>query len=305
MKHLTGIISIVFLSLTIYSQHYQADTIRLYYLGGQSNMDGCGYVAELPDSLNITFDNVWIFHGNPVGDNKLNGGLGKWSKLKPGHGAYFSFSDEDNILSDRFGVELSFASRLHHFYPNEKIAIIKYSQGATSLDSLASEAGCWDPDYQGTTGINQYDNFLTTIRNAQMIRDIDGDGRDDILIPQGIIWMQGESDAREDKEIAGRYYYHLKRLMDLIRAALLVDDLPVVIGKISDSGEAEDGKVWDYLEVVQEAQEKFAREDRNATIVRSTKDYNYSDPWHYDSEGFIDLGIEFAKTIQAFEVAPK
>ena len=28
------------------------DTIRVFYLGGQSNMQGYGYVKELPDSLN-------------------------------------------------------------------------------------------------------------------------------------------------------------------------------------------------------------------------------------------------------------
>ena len=103
--------------------------------------------------------------------------------------------------------------------------------------------------------------------------------------------------AREEKAIAKKYYDHLKRLMDLIRAALLTDDLPVVVGMITDSGQTEDGKVWEYCGVVQDAQERFAREDRNAAIVRSTENYGYSDPWHYDSEGFIDLGKAFANAV--------
>ncbi len=70
--------------------------------------------------------------------------------------------------------------------------------------------------------------------------------------------------------MANRYYANLKRLMDLVRAALRVDDLPVVIGKISDSWNDEDGKVWDYGELVQYAQEKYARTDGNAAIVRNT-----------------------------------
>jgi hypothetical protein len=48
---------------------------------------------------------------------------------------------------------------------------------------------------------------------------------------------------------------------------------------------------------VQYAQEKYAKTDRNAAIVRSTKFYKYSDPWHYDSYGYIDLGEKFAETI--------
>ena len=85
--------------------------------------------------------------------------------------------------------------------------------------------------------------------------------------------------------------------MDLIRAAFWEDDIAVVIGKISDSGNDDSGKVWPYGELVQFAQEKYARTDENATIVRSTSLYKYSDPWHYDSEGYIDLGKAFADAI--------
>lgn len=53
------------------------DTIRVFYLGGQSNMQGYGYVKELPDSLNKKIENVFIYQGNPVGDNDKNGGVRK------------------------------------------------------------------------------------------------------------------------------------------------------------------------------------------------------------------------------------
>ena len=272
------------------------DTIHVYYLGGQSNMDGYGKNEDLPPELNKTFENVWIFQGNQVSDDQPDGGLGIWSQLKPGHGAGFASDGTTNNNSDRFGIELSFAVRLNELYPNRRIAIIKYSRGGTSIDSLGSKWGCWDPDYRGTTGLNQYDNFLATIRNATAVQDIDGDGKPDILVPAGIIWMQGESDANSEA-VANRYYDHLKRLMDLMRAAFRTDDLPVVIGKISDSGNTDDGKVWDYGELVQYAQEKFARTDENAAIVRTTAHYGYSDPWHYDSEGYIDLGRAFADAV--------
>ncbi len=278
-------------------QEVNVGTIRLFYLGGQSNMDGYGYNSDLPERLDIQFENVWIFHGNSAGDAKGNGGLGTWEKLKSGHGVGFSSDGNINNLSDRFGVELSFAKKLQELYPNEKIAIIKYSRGGTSIDSLAAgNSGSWEPDYKGLTGINQYDHFLATIRNAMAVKDIDGDGAEDRLIPSGIIWMQGESDAHNE-EIANRYYSNLKRLMDLIRASLRTDDLPVVIGKISDSWDNEIGKVWEYGELVQYAQEKYAKIDGNAAIIRNTRYYKYSDKWHYDSKGYIDLGNEFADAI--------
>jgi hypothetical protein len=55
--------------------------------------------------------------------------------------------------------------------------------------------------------------------------------------------MQGERDATYTEEIANRYYFNLKRLIDLMRASFLTDDLMVVLGKISDSWNDKDRKV--------------------------------------------------------------
>jgi hypothetical protein len=276
------------------------DTILLYILGGQSNMDGYGYNKDLPKSLKAGFDDVWIFHGNPAADEASDGGKGLWTPLQPGHGVGFSSDGKTNNYSDRFGIELSFVQKLKERYPNEKIALIKYSRGGTSIDSLAAaNFGSWEPDYKGKNGLNQYDHYLATLRNSFAVKDIDQDGRDDYLMPAGIIWMQGESDGDKTEEIALRYYDNLKRLMDLMRASVHANDLPIVLGKISDSWNDTDGKVWDYGEPVQYAQEKLAKTDPNVNIVRATRYYKYSDPWHYDSQGYLDLGEKFAEKLIA------
>ena len=289
-------------STSLNAQVLRSDTVRVYYLGGQSNMDGYGYNKDLPEPFSLTNEAVWIFHGNPVGDDLPDGGLGIWAPLQAGHGAGFQSDGTINSYSDRFGVELSLATRLQELYPGERIALIKYSRGGSSIDSLATgRFGCWEPDYLGATGINQYDHFLLTVRTAMNTTDIDGDGNLDVLVPAGIVWMQGESDASFTEEIANSYYFNLKRLMDLIRASLRSDDLPVVIGKISDSWDDQgDGKVWDHGELVQYAQEKYAKTDGNAAIVRTTRYYKYSDPWHYDSQGYMDLGEKFAEALKQF-----
>jgi len=299
---ITGLL--LLFTLTLHARSDVSDTVRVYYLGGQSNMDGFGYTSHLPDSLDRVNEQVWIFHGNPVGDDLPGGGLGIWDRLQPGHGAGFRSDGNSNTLSARFGIELSLAAKLQELYPGERIALIKYSRGGTSIDSLASGSfGCWEPDYRGSSGINQYDHFLTTVSSAMNTTDIDGDGNRDILVPAGIVWMQGESDASYTEEIASRYYSNLKRLMDLVRASFRVDDLPVVIGKISDSwNDPEDGKVWDHGELVQYAQEKFARSDGYAAIVRTTRYYLYSDPWHYDSKGYLDLGEKFAESLYRISI---
>ncbi|KNB60168.1 sialate O-acetylesterase [Chryseobacterium sp. Hurlbut01] len=277
---------------------FYTQKIRVFVLAGQSNMNGFGYNKDLPNDLK-TFKDVYIFQGNSVPDGDLNGGIGKWELLKPGNGTGFKTDVKTNALSDRFGLELSFAKRMKELFPNDKIALIKYAREGTSIDSVArADFGCWDADFHGKNGINQYDNFLKTVKNALSETDIDGNGKRDEIIPSGILWMQGEGDASYDEAIANRYYSHLKTLMNQMRAALLTDDLPVVIGKISDSGKNEKGRVWNTGELVQYAQEKFVENDKNAAIVRSTKKYNYgNDPWHYDSSGYIDLGKNFAEEI--------
>lgn len=305
MKHFLLYFLLIALYFTGFSQESEKDVVKVFFLGGQSNMVGFGYNNELPDSLKKTFKNVWIFHGNPVGDEQKLGGVGIWEALKPGHGKGFSSDGITNKHSQRFGLELSFAQKIQELYPGEKIALIKYARGGSSIDSLATKTGgTWEPDFNGKTGINQYDHFLTTLNKAFAVDDIDGDGRTDHLVPAGILWMQGENDASRTEEIAQRYSAHLKRLMDLIRAAFRVDDLPIVLGKISDSWQDdEDGRVWNQGELIQFAQEKYARSDGNAAIVRKTRYYKYSDRHHYDTNGYIDFGKEFA--IKLFNLIKK
>lgn len=288
----------ILIVLQLSGQSLEAKTFKLYYLGGQSNMDGFGYVRELPPFLQEPVRGVWIFHGNSSPDGAEVDGKGLWAPLRPGHGTGFASDGKTNTYSDRVGVEVTFARRLLEREPDAHIAIIKYSRGGTSIDSgAASTFGCWDPDYSEGNGVNQYDHFLATVRNALGAGDIDGDGEADTLAPSGIVWMQGESDAAHGDEIARRYESNLKRLMDLIRAAFRVDDLPVAIGRISDSGQEDDGKVWDLGGIVRDAQAMFVRRDGAAALVTSTDSYGYSDRWHYDTAGYIDLGRQFADAL--------
>lgn len=279
-----------------------AKDYQLYYLGGQSNMDGFGYVDQLPADLNSDVTGVMIFHGNQAPDAQAMDGRGIWAQLRPGHGTGFSSDGKINNYSNRVGVELTFACHLKELNPNAHIAILKYSRGGTSIDAAgAGNFGCWEPDFANGEGagkgINQYDHFLAAVRYALSVKDIDNDGEPDNLIPCGIIWMQGESDAGTE-EIAKRYETNLKRLMDLIRAAFRSSDMPVVIGRISDSGKDEkDGKMWDFGNIIRDAQAQYVKKDGRAALVTTTDSYGYSDPWHYDTKGYIDLGKQFAEAV--------
>ena len=62
--------------------------------------------------------------------------------------------------------------------------------------------------------------------------DINGDGRLDRLIPSGIIWMQGESDAEHSRDASEAYYGNLKNLIKLLRASLRNEKLPVIVVRL-------------------------------------------------------------------------
>ncbi len=279
----------------------EATNYRLYFLGGQSNMEGFGYSAELPANTAVVSDRVMIFTGQMALDNEHHAGVGVWQPLQPGFGTGFRTDGKANRLSDRFGPELLFGKTLAANAPGTRIAIIKYALGGSGLaDGVGF--GNWHPDFSEGAGLNQYDHALKTLQSAFAVADIDGDGAPDRLIPSGIVWMQGEADAYDSQAAADQYRANIERLMDLLRAALRVDDLPVVIGKITDSGMSEDGSVMDYIGTVQEAQQDFVANDECAAYVSVTDDLSYlDDGWHYDTEGFVQLGTAFAHAMAELE----
>ena len=286
-----------------------ADDFDLYYLGGQSNMEGFGSNRDLSEQDRQPVEHAWIFQSTPMTDQQPALGLGKWSPVQPGHGTGFTSDGKSNQWTDRFGVELSFARALRERNPHRKVAIIKYARNGSSIDRRAAgNWGCWEPDFEAAQGEhrdkNQYDQCLATIESAFSVGDIDGDGTQDRLVPAGILWMQGESDAMYGEEVAREYPKNLKRLMDLLRAALRRDDLPVAIGRISDSKKGTTELTWRYGDLVRQGQADFVDSDGYAKLVTQTDEYKYSDPWHYDSQGYIELGKRFAEAIHSVPVQP-
>lgn len=276
-------------------------TYKLYFLGGQSNMEGFGFNEELTETALNPSGHVMIFTGQMALDNEMHGGVGVWQALQPGFGTGFKTDGTTNTLSDRFGPELFFGHTMAKRSPNTKIAIVKYALGGSGLAEGVGY-GNWHPDFSDGPGLNQYDHALETLRNAFAHRDVDGDGHSDRLVPAGIVWMQGEADAYHSQAAADAYLANLERLMDLLRAALRVDDLPLVVGKITDSGMSEDGSVMDFIETVQSAQQDFVASDECAAYVTATDDLGYlDDGWHYDTDGFIRLGTAFAEVMIELE----
>ncbi len=280
----------------------------LYFVGGQSNAVGLGYTRDLPADEQGAVEGAVIYSGRVLGDGEVGGGVGVWSPVTPGFGSGFKTDGETNALSGRFGPELSLARRLRELRPDERVAIIRYAKGGSSLDvRVRRNWGTWDPadrePFPAGVGVNQYDHALATIARATGVHDIDGDGEPDRLIPAGIVWMQGEADSTT-RATAEAYEANLAQMLELLRAALRADELPVAVGQITDSGTAAGGEPRrPYSERVRAAQAAVCEKDPMATLITATDGYAFSDPSHYDSAGYLDMGRRFAEAIHALRVA--
>jgi len=277
-------------------------TYHVYFLAGQSNMEGYAPSSQLPDDLQTVREQVPIFMGNMPDDHNPTGGRGLWAPLAPGFAREFSSNGKRNRLSDYFGPELTFADDMQRLNPDKNIAIIKYARSGSSIAIGASHGGNWQPDYLGQNGLNQYDFAVRTIETALAVEDIDGDGLRDILIPSGLVWMQGEGDALSEGAAAA-YYRNLDNLMHHLRSALGEPMLPIVIGKITDSGTDESGAMMPHIDKVHAAQRKFVSRDPCAAYVTETDEYEHAqDGWHYTGDSYLRMGRAFAKFMTALTV---
>lgn len=287
---------IVVILIAINTLMLNGKTYKVYFLAGQSNMEGYGYTKQLPKELLRPGKIVPIYHGNSALDNQQGGGVGQWTPLQAGHGVGFKTDGVTNYYSNRFGPELSFAQTLLT-HTAENIAIIKYATGGTGLSEGVGYSN-WEPMLATASASNQYNFARQTIKGAFIKSDIDGDYELDTLIPAGIVWMQGEADAHHSLEAATAYQTKLTNLMRLMRLSLGNEQLPIIIGKINRRPDQGSEPEMPYIDVIHSAQAQFSDNDVCTEYVTETEKYQLSeDRWHYDSDSYIEMGRAFAQAM--------
>jgi len=250
------IISILLTSLPASAGHYE-----VYLLAGQSNAGGHGYVsrefslfspngddglAEMgktqylqsqPDAIFIHWRGGTPSAARPTFWDARSDG---WIPMKAGY-SLFNYNSSSpaslgaEIANHPFGAEVTFAKRMREGRPGRKIAVIKYSQGATSLGSAGSP-GAWDPVTGRAYNINTYANaghcyagLLQLVSSS--LQTLTQQGHTYEL--RGMIWHQGESDSGLSTAV---YKDRLKEFIAAIRNDLGKPQLPFLIGEIIQSG---------------------------------------------------------------------
>ena len=245
--------------------------VKLFLLGGQSNMDGCGLWNELPENLKQTPANVRIW------DNKTL----EWKKI-----------GEDSTAIARklqFGPELVFSHRLSAAFPDHEIRLVKTSAGGTSL------ADGWLPEKK-----KMYARFIANYQNA--LADLEKSGH--AVETAGMLWMQGEGDS-DTFERAEAYEKNLPILLADVREKTGKPHLPVVMGRISSSLLKKTPWVFDHAPVVQKAQDAVAAKDPDAYLVQTDDLTTLKDNTHFDTAGQTTLGERMASEMLKALVATK
>lgn len=230
--------------------------VKLFLLGGQSNMDGCGRWQELPEKMKETPANVRIW------DNRKQ----EWKKIGED-----TFAVKRNM---QFGPELVFAHRLAAAFPEHQIRLVKTSAGGTSL------AIGWLPANQKI-----YARFTTNYLSAMA----DLEKSSNTVEVAGMLWMQGEGDA-DTIERAQAYEKNLGIMLADVREKTGRPNLPVVMGRISSSLLKKTPWNFEHAPIVQKAQEAVAAKDPHTYLVQTDDLTTLKDNTHFETAGQLTLG---------------
>jgi hypothetical protein len=232
-----------------------ADSIDLFVMGGQSNMQGWRSDAAQYPQNGITLDADIPFYWEAV---DYASSKGEWQTLAPQAG-HFS--------KGHFGPEVMFSRQLKRsgLHP----AIFKYSFGSSNIRDVWKAPGKGGLYDKMTEQLQQAIAHLKAQHHTVNIR--------------AFVWIQGESDADTDK-LADAYYHNLRQMLHHFRHNVVrKPNLPILLGI-----DEQHPRVTLRPAVV-DAQKKIAEEDPNI-VFTSMRGLEKSDVTHLTAGGVIAHG---------------
>ncbi len=224
---------------------------RVFLLAGQSNMSGAGLFDELKKSEQKAPEGVKIWNKN------------EWQDVGPGVSAN----------EGRFGPELAFGRAMRKAFPDDAIYLIKTASGGTSMHKH------WNVE-SGTMRKRFLETAQAALKNLDKERvkyEIDG-----------MLWMQGESDAAQGK--GAEYEESLKKFIKDMRREFKEREMPFIMGQILPTFDKPEGNG----PLVRAAQATVAKELKKVAVF-DTDDFDRINKGHYNHEGQIELGNTFAE----------
>jgi hypothetical protein len=247
----------------IWKFKYMSPNIKVFLMGGQSNMTGFTPLSEITADLKHEYPEaiIWVDGQAPTGLER------KWMNLTAGFGHSTTV----------FGPELGFGPEIAKDLPNENIALLKCSWGGTNL------VFDWRPPSSGKATGDLYKKFIKSVHDG--IAAMPAGLKPEIA---GMLWMQGEYDANNTKQAAVEYESNLTNLINDLRAEFKVPHMPFIIAQISEAS------AWAaFGSTIRQAQLNVSKNVPYTSMV-ITSDYGFTDGLHYNGPGEISLGKRFA-----------
>jgi hypothetical protein len=232
-------------------------TIKVFLLGGQSNMVGSGKASNLKPPYNKPLLKIKAWHPQ----------TNKWAPLAP----------ETVNTKGRFGPEIYFGHTMAKTFPEDDIRLVKYAAGGTALYND------WSPKTKG----KQYVNFMSRAKAA--IADLETAGVEYEI--SGMLWLQGESDASENK--AETYEKNLSEFISHMRTEFKTPSMPFIIARVRNHYGGKTGQ----SKIVRDAQVKIATLIKNVTWF-DKDDCSMLNAGHYNAAGLADIGKRFTAKYQ-------
>ena len=226
---------------------------RVFLLAGQSNMSGAGLYDQLKKSEKEPPEGVKIWHEN------------KWQALKPGVAAN----------KGRFGPEFAFGRAMRKAYPEDGIYLIKTAAGGTSMHKH------WTIENGGGSMLRRF-----RAQAQAALKDLEKSKVKYRI--EGMLWMQGESDAAQGK--GAEYEESLREFIKAMRREFKEREMPFIMGRILPTFDKPEGNG----PLVRAAQETVAKELKSVAVFDTDK-FERINKGHYNHNGQIELGRTFAK----------
>ncbi|WP_145054603.1 sialate O-acetylesterase [Lignipirellula cremea] len=190
----------------------------------------------------------------------------------------FILSGQSNMVGLK--PEVSFTPAVKDAYAGEEVVVVKNASGGKPIR-------LWYKDWKAPEG-KATAAFVPGSLYDSLMKDVNAATAGKKIKSVVFVWMQGERDAREG--LASVYSASMQGLIKQLRTDLKREDIPVVIGRLSDYQNGE--KNWDDLRA---AQAEAADADP-LTVLVDTDDLNGpKDGLHYNQEGYKEMGSRFAQ----------
>lgn len=232
---------------------------------GQSNAESQGaFLSTLPVNLQTPDSGIKIWDGD------------SWETLQNGVNS--------NVLSavdEHWGAGAEFSRLWRLDHPGHTLYIVKFGVGASTLSISGVN---WNPTLDWGEGIT--DNYFSVMEDHIAAATAALVAADKTPVFQGLLWMQGESDADRSEEEALAYQTNLALFIAAARARWAgTPSLRIIIGRISDAAS------WEHRAIVRQKQADYVATDPRSVLI-DTDSYPFHDTIHYNATGMVSMGAD-------------